>query len=88
MRIRYIIKGTVRIDDMVRMTLGKEELVKKKDDFDPMSMVGNFQGLTQKLQSHAMLMAQPDMITIPYEEWKKHEYKIDDIIVVDIEGEV
>ena len=87
MKTRYVIKGTFRLSDKVRLFLMFDDVIKEKESAGVMSMlnkVGNMSQLQEDMQQKAMLMQNPDTITIPYEEWKKYEYKVDDIIYVEV----
>lgn len=87
MRERYKIVGTHRFGDKVRLFLLFDSIVKEKEQsglFDMVGMMGNLGKLQEDIQTKAILMQQPDCITIPYEEWKKYEYKVDDIVWVEV----
>jgi hypothetical protein len=84
MKIRYVVKGTQQIgDDKVRLTIMEENLVKEKDP-SAMSMLKDMSGTIQKMQSQAMISTNPDVITIPMDLWAKHQYKIGDVINIEI----
>ena len=85
MRQRYIVKGTMRIGDLVRLFLAKEDIIKTQEKLGIFEMASKAQEIMEQQQIKAQLAQQPDLITIPYEEWKKYEYKVDDIVWVDIE---
>ena len=88
MKERYRICGTHRLGDKVRLFLQFDSLVKEKKEsggiFDAAKMLGNLGQLQEEIQAKAQLMQNPDAITIPYEEWKKYEYKVDDIVYVEV----
>jgi hypothetical protein len=90
MKQRYVVCATFRLDDVVRLSLQPASLVKEKKEVNLGSMMGiamNMDKFQKQMQRDATLMQQPDLVSIPYEEWKKHEYKIDDIIILSAEGE-
>jgi len=92
MKKRCVICLTQRIDDMVRLQIQPEDIVKEKIETGIKGMMGMVMGgdmekVQKRIQRDAILMQAPDMITIPYDEWKKHGYKLDDIVVVTIEPE-
>jgi len=86
MKKRCVICLTQRIGTVVRIQVQPEELVKEKKAElgigDMMSMVVNKDKLQKEMMRDAALMQAPDMITIPYDEWKKRGYKLDDIVEV------
>ena len=88
MKERYKICGTHRLGDKVRLFLQFDSLVKEKKEsgglLDTAKMLGNLSQLQEDIQVKAQLMQQPDVITIPYEEWKKYEYKVDDVVFVEV----
>jgi len=87
MKKRYKIKGTNRFSDYVKLILEQEDVVQNKEKFDPFSIMKDAGGIVKRMQQEAVLVGQPDTITIPYEEWEKHQYKIDDVVWIDIISE-
>jgi hypothetical protein len=84
MKIRYVINGTHQIsDDKVRLTIMEEDIIKEKE-LSTMSLLKDMSGTIQKMQSQAVLSTNPDVITIPMDLWIKHQYKLGDIINIDI----
>lgn len=84
MKIRYVINGTHQIsDDKVRLTIMEEDIVKEKE-LSTMSLLKDMSGTIQKMQSQAVLSTNPDVITIPMDLWTKHQYKLGDIINIEI----
>lgn len=88
MKMRYIIKGTIRMGELVRLLLLKEDVVKKSGKMSILEMASNAQQVIQDQQMQAILTQQPDTVTISHEEWEKHQYKVDDIVWVDITPEM
>jgi len=89
MKQRYVIKGTGRIGDKVRLFLVYDDLVKEKDENEmgmmaSLGMLKNLNVIQEEMQQKAILMSQPDTITISYEEWERYKYKIDDVIYVEV----
>ena len=95
MKGRYVICLTQRLDDIVRMQIRPEEIVTEKTtlgllEMAKMSMGGggkDMEKIQKKMQREAILMQNPDIITISYDEWKKHDYKLDDVVIVTLESE-
>jgi len=85
MKKMYTIKGTTRIGDKVRLFLASEEVVQEKPSLT--GMLGNPMGLMEKMKQDAILHQQPDTITIDYEEWEKYQYKINDVVWIDVNPE-
>ena len=84
MKIRYVVKGTQQIgDDKVRLTILEEGIVKEKEP-STMAMLKDMTGTIQKMQSQALITTNPDVITIPMDLWAKHQYKIGDVINIEI----
>jgi len=88
MKERYKIVGTFRLGDKVRLFLKFDSLVKEKEEagglLNMVKMAGNMDEIQEKMQVKMQLAQQPDVITISYEEWSKYEYKVDDIIYVEV----
>ena len=85
MNQRYVIVGTNRLGDYVRLSLKREDIVKEKKQIDVMSVLsGGLGDIQQNIQVDAVMSQQPDLITISFEEWERNEYKINDIIEVKI----
>jgi hypothetical protein len=84
------IKGTLRIGDKVRLFLMFDDVVKKSSKMSLMETIGMardigaMEKMQEEIQQQALLMQQPDCVTIPYEDWKKYQYKVDDIIWIEI----
>ena len=87
MKQRYVIIGTRRFGDNVRLNLKKQEVVEKVEELDVFSIASNPQRMINKMETKALLSQQPDTITISYEEWDLYKYKIDDVIIVNVEPE-
>jgi len=90
MKQRMICKGTSRIGDKVRLFLSFDDVVKKSSKvglMDAMAMLGNMENMQEEIQQKALLMQQPDCVTIPYSEWQQYQYKIDDIIWIEVTSE-
>lgn len=91
MKVRYKIVGTQIVADYVKLTLQQNEAVGEKNVFDPTEMVTgkgiDFQGMLNKTQNMVMKTSNLDTVTIPYEEWEKFEYKIGDIVTVELKSE-
>jgi len=88
MKERYKIVGTFRLGDKVRLFLKFDSLVKEKEEaggfLNAVKMAGNIDQIQEELQVKAQLAQQPDVITISYEEWTKYEYKVEDVIYVEV----
>jgi hypothetical protein len=87
MRQRYIIKGTIRMGDLVRLLLMKEDIAKPSEKIDLFEMASKAQEIMESQQTKAVLTQQPDTITISYKEWKEYEYKVDDIVWIEVKAE-
>lgn len=90
MKIRMKCKGTSRIGDKVRLFLSFDDIVKKSSKIgmmDALGMLGNMENIQEEIQQKALLMQQPDCVTISYGEWQNYKYKIDDIIWIEITSE-
>ena len=87
MKQRYVIIGTRRFGDNVRLNLKKQEVVEKVEELDVFSIASNPQRMINKMETKALLSQQPDTITISYGEWDLYKYKIDDVIIVNVEPE-
>jgi len=86
MKQRYVVLGTRRYNDTVRLFLRRDDMVQSKKENDIFSSIlSNPEGYINQMKEDAILTQQPDTITISYEDWKKNEYKVDDVIFIDIE---
>jgi len=89
MKRRYNIVGTTKINDIVRLSLKPEDLVtEKQEEMGIMQMAKNITAVQQKMQKEAMLNQMPDVVSIPYDEYLEHQYKIDDIVWIEVSPEV
>lgn len=87
MKTRYIVIGTHKLGDKVRLFLMFDSLIQEKSNggiFDIMKMAGNMENIQKEIQIKATLMQSPDVITISYEEWQKQQYKVDDIVWIEV----
>lgn len=88
MKVRYKICGTHRLGDKVRLFLKFDSPVEEKTDsggmFETMKKIGNLGQLQEDIQIKAVLAQQPDVVTIDYVEWKKFEYKVDDVVWIEV----
>ena len=88
MKERYKVVGTFRLGDKVRLFLKFDSLVKEKEEpggiLNMVKMAGNMDEIQEKMQVKMQLAQQPDVITISYEEWLKYEYKVEDVIYVEV----
>lgn len=87
MKMRCRVRGTLEIGDNVRLTLEPSEAVQEKEEMGTMKILSNPMGLMNKMKTDAIMQGQPDIITIPKEEWEKHKWQIDDIVVIEIKPE-
>ena len=87
MKQRYSVKGTIRMGEFVRLLLTKDDITKESTKLDIMKMASNLQHVMETQQTKAIMIQQPDMITISYDEWKEHMYKVDDIVWIDVNPE-
>ena len=87
MKQRYSIKGTIRMGEFVRLLLTKEDIAKESKKMGIMEMASNLNQVMETQQTKAVLTQQPDMVTISYDEWKEHMYKVDDIVWIDVNPE-
>ena len=85
MKQRYQITGTTRLGDYVRIFLDRQDIVEEK--LNLFEAFGNLEHVQQKQQEKAVLMQQPDVVTIPFETWKKKMYKIGDFLWLEIQEE-
>ena len=90
MKLRYKVLGTQMVGDFVRLLLKPDNAIEEKEVFNPMEMAEkglDFSNLMQQAEKMAIRTATQDHITIPYDEWKKHEFKINDIILIEVSTE-
>jgi hypothetical protein len=85
MKQRFVILGTRRYNDCVRLFLQRQDVVEKKETVNMFEIAENPKEYMMKMEQKAIFTQQPDMITIPHDEWKKHEFKTDDVIFIDID---
>ena len=84
------IKGTLRVGDKVRLFLMFDDIVKKSSKMSLLETIGTMRDMGEmskmqdEIQQKALLAQQPDCVTIPYEDWQKYQYKVDDIIWIEI----
>jgi len=69
--------------------IGNEVLLGLIDDtvseqLNPMSALDNVGDFVQQMQMKTSKATDPDKVTIPFDEWKKHKYNIGNFIEVDI----
>lgn len=85
MKIRFQITGTTKLGSFVRIFLIKQTLVKEKVEFNVFEAMHDMKSVQQKMQQEAVLVQQPDVITIPYSLWQTKKYTIGDIIFIDFD---
>ena len=73
--------------EFVRLLLTKEDIAKESKKMGIMEMASNLNQVMETQQTKAVLTQQPDMVTISYDEWKEHMYKVDDIVWIDVNPE-
>jgi hypothetical protein len=67
-----------------------DDTVKKTSKMSMIEMIGTMRDMGEmskmqdEIQQKALLAQQPDCVTIPYEDWQKYQYKVDDIIWIEI----
>lgn len=88
MKQRYVIKGTQRIGERVRLILSPEEVVEEREDVGIMKMAGNIMGTLNKMKEDAIFSQHPDTITISFDEWNQRKYKIGDVVKINLEPEL
>jgi len=86
MKQRYIVKGTMRTGNFVRVFLLREDIIQVEEKSGMLEMAMNAQKLIKEQQTKALLEAQPDVITITHEEWETYKYKVDDIVWVSLDS--
>ena len=89
MKVPYQITGTTRLVNYVRIFLDRQSPIKEKQGVDVFGALKDFNkvvgGMQQQMQQEAILAQQPDVITIPFNEWEKKHYKIGDYIWIDFD---
>jgi len=81
MECLYEIIGNNVLGNKVRLTVKPFE---KKQKLDPMGALGNIGGFLSDMKNEASMMNNPDVISIPLDEWKKHRLNIGDVITIKI----
>jgi len=87
MKMRYKVLGTQKVGDFVRILLRNDNPIEEKETFNPFEMAEqglDFSKLMQQAEKMAIKTSNQDTITIPFEEWKKHEFKIDDFLWLEV----
>jgi len=90
MKRRFKILGTRRFGEAVRLIIEPSDIVKEKQQFNPMTIMSDPDGIQtrlQEMQNNVMIQSMPDTITISYEEWQKHKYNTDDIVWIEVTPE-
>ena len=82
MECLYEIKGVNVLGDRIRLQISPYEKRKKLSAMDAVSDISGFIG---NMKTEASIMNNPDLISIPVDEWKKHKLTIGDILTVKIE---
>lgn len=77
----YTVLYVKRMGDEVLLGLASETI---KEQLDPMSALKNIGAFAQQMQMRTSKINDPDKITIPFEEWKIHQYNIGSLIEIDI----
>lgn len=81
----YTITGLKREGDDVRLVLMDNGVTEKNG---LLSGLSNLQRLQEQMTFSTQKIQNPDQIRIPYDEWKRHMYNIEDIITIEIKSEV
>lgn len=87
MQGKFVIISTQRLGGRVRLVIKPFEAAAEKPTGGVMGMLANPTGLLDSMKEDAIFAQQPDIVTISYEEWTKHQYKIDDIITISVEAD-
>lgn len=77
----YTITGLKREGDDVRLVLMDNGVMEKKG---LMSSLSNLQQLQKEMTFNTQKIQNPDQIRIPYDEWKRQKYSIEDIITIEV----
>lgn len=90
MKLRYKVLGTQMVGEYVRLILRPDNIVEQKEVFNPMEMAKeglNFGKLMKQAEKMAVKTSTQDNITIPYKEWEKYKFKINDVICLEASTE-
>jgi len=74
------------LNNLVRLFLDRQDLIKEQEP-GIMGALADMEGMQLRMQQKAVMMQQPDVVSIPFEEWEKKQYKIGDYVWIDITGE-
>lgn len=83
MKMNYEIIGTNKEGDRIRLNIQPVEPVQEKQSMtkilsDPMAYV-------EGMKMDALRRGRPESISVPYEYWEEHKWKIGDIISIGVE---
>jgi len=81
MEYLYEIKGLEVLGDRVRLKINP---VKKKEKLDPMGALGDLGGFMSNLKLEAHISNNPDIISIPIDEWKNCRVNIGEVLTIQI----
>jgi len=79
----YEITGTRRIGEKVNLRIKEHKAVKEKPSAQ--DMVSNAFGFVEQMKIDAIQNNNPEMISIPYDEWKGYKWNIGDLISITVE---
>lgn len=78
----YEITGVRKVGDRVNLQLKEHKAVEQKETTQ--DILQNALGYVEKMKIDAIKTNIPEMIAIPYEEWKTYKWNIGDLVEVDV----
>jgi len=82
MKTMYMITGTRKEGDRVRLYLKLAEIVKK--ELDPTSIMTNISRYVEDMKLDALRSNQPESVTVPINEWNERKWNIDDTVFIEV----
>jgi len=74
--------GVNVLGDKIRL---KIKLYEQKKKLDTLSALGNISGFMNDMKNEANIVNNPDIVSISFDEWKKHKLNIGDIVTIKVE---
>lgn len=79
----YEITGVRKVGDKVNLRLKEHKAVEQKETTQ--DILQNALGYVEKMKIDAINTSSPEMIAIPYDEWKNYKWNIGDLVTVDVQ---
>lgn len=79
----YEVTGIRRIGDKVNLRIKEHKAIEQKPSTQ--DMMNNALGFIEKMKIDAINNNNPEMVSVPYDEWTEYKWNIGDLISINVE---